>query len=116
MELFYAAILFQAPTKLVATLKSVTATGFGLKTSHFTIILKVAKRRLIFLYQKFSRIVFFVPEKFCSKGLKLLLKLLHELSRKVRTHEQRMKFMHFACVSFAQSCTKRANHDMFAMK
>ena len=40
-------------------------------------------------YRKVDEIAFFVPGKFCSKGLELSLKLSHELTWKVRVDKER---------------------------
>ena len=54
---------------------------------------ELVKRRLssrnFVSYRKFEEISFFVPGKFCSKGLELSLKLSRELSWKVRMNKER---------------------------
>ena len=54
---------------------------------------ELVKRRLssrnFVSYRKFKEISFFVPGKFCSKGLELSLELSRELSWKVRVNKER---------------------------
>ena len=53
--------------------------------------------------RKFLDKSLFVPAKKCSKRRKVPFELLHELSSE-SSWEQRTKFAHFTCITFAQYC------------
>ena len=52
----------------------------------------------------------FVPVKMRSKCRKVVFELLHELSHE-SSREQRTKFTHFACITFAQYCSLQSKQN-----